>query len=375
MPEKTFLEKLQASFPEQTKSDWTSVASTEVNGKDALESLQWEVPDVKSKFSPYYDQSDLQHLASQSSFEISPTKNSFLGPRTWHSLPYVTVDGEKTANQISHNHVMHGADGILFDVNKNISLEKLLEKIEWPYCHLAFVYSTDFSLVESIASYCLSKSYNPTEIGGSIFWKKNLIIPKSGFQRLNNFTSFFPLGLFVESSQPVKQISEALIRGVEIIETHINDQDSADRVIAKISFSLSVGNNFLVEIAKLKALRMLWYQVVRAFGVRSYDPNSLHIHTRCDAWIAEAFQPHGNMLKSTTASISAICGGCNSLTIMGEQYGNALMERMARNVSVVLREESHLNKVADPVAGSYAIEKLTNEIAQEAWKHFQSASR
>jgi methylmalonyl-CoA mutase len=373
MPEKTFPEKLQASFPGQTKSDWTTVASTEVNGKDALESLQWEVPDVKSKFSPYYDQSDLQHLADQSSFEISPAKNSFLGPRTWHSLPYVKVDEEKIANQISHNHVMHGADGILFDVGRNISLEKLLEKIEWPYCHLAYVCSTDFSLVESIANYCLSKSYNSTEIGGSIFWRKNLIIPKSDFQRLNDFTSFFPLGIFVESSQPVEQISEALLRGVEMIETH--DEHSADSVISKVSFSLSVGNNFLVEIAKIKALRKLWYQVVRAFGVKSYDPNSLHIHTRCDAWIAEAFQPHGNMLKSTTASISAICGGCNSLTVMGEQYNNPLMERIARNVSVVLREESHLNKVADPVAGSYAVETLTNEIAQEAWKYFQSASR
>jgi methylmalonyl-CoA mutase len=376
MPEKTFLEKLQASFPAQSKSDWISAASTEVNGKEALESLQWEVPDVKLKFSPYYDESDRQHFAGQSSFELSPEKNSFLGPRTWHSLPYVPVDDEKIANDISHNHVMRGADGILFDVGtKNFSIENLLEKIEWPYCHLSFVCSADFSLAERITSYCLGKSYKPSEIGGAIFWKKNPIIPKAGFHELNALEKFFPLGIFLEPQQPTDEISKALLRGVEVIKAQLAQQRSVEYAVRAISFSIAINNNFLVEIAKLKALRMLWYQVVRAFGVDSYDPDQLHIHGRCDAWISESFQPHGNMLKSTTASISAICGGCNSLTVMGEQVGNSLMERMARNVSLILREESHLNKVADPVAGSYAIEMLTCELAREAWQRFQSATR
>src|SRR5687768_3045388 len=118
MPEKSFLEKLQASFPAQTKSDWTTTASTELSGKDALEFLQWEVADVKSKFSPYYDERDLQQLAGQHTSELSPAENSFLGSRTWHSVPYVVADDEKNANTISHNHVMRGADGILFDISK-----------------------------------------------------------------------------------------------------------------------------------------------------------------------------------------------------------------------------------------------------------------
>lgn len=373
MPEKSFLEKLQASFPAHTKSDWIAVASTEVNGEAPLESLQWKAADVKSGFSPYYDESDLKKINNQSAFDIAPSENSFLGPRAWHSLPHVQVDDEQKANQLSHDHVMHGADGILFDINKNISVEKLLEKIEWPYCHLSFVCSTDFSLVESLASYCHGKGYKSSEIGGSVFWKKNPIIRNSAFQQSDSFSSFFPLGVFVQSSQPVEQLTEALQRGVEMINAQPDNQENAERAVRRISFSVPVGNNFLTEIAKLKALRMLWYQVVRAYGVDSYLPEQLHIHARSDAWINESFQPHGNMLKSTTASISAIAGGCNSLTVMGEQYGNPLMERMARNVSVILREESHLNKVSDPLAGSYAIEILTRNIAREAWERFQSA--
>jgi methylmalonyl-CoA mutase len=271
---------------------------------------------------------------------------------------------------------MRGADGILFDIRtKDLSIEKLLEKIEWPYCHLSFVCSADFSLAERITGYCLSKSYNSSEIGGAIFWKKDPIIPKAGFHELNKLEKFFPLGIFLEAQQPANEISEALLRGVETIRTQLDQQQSAEQAVRTISFSIAIGNNFLVEIAKLKALRMLWYQVVRAFGVNSYDPNQLHIHGRCDAWISESFLPHGSMLKSTTASISAICGGCNSLTVMGEQVGNPLMERMARNVSLILREESHLNKVADPVAGSYAIETLIHELSREAWQRFQSAIR
>lgn len=376
MPEKSFHEKLQASFPAQTKSDWTSVASTEVNGKDALKSLQWRVADVNAEFSPYYDQSDLQQIADQSSFEINPAKNSFLGPRTWHGLPYVLAEDEKKANELSHNHVMRGADGIFFDISKkDFSLEKLLEKIEWPYCHLAFVCSANFSLAESIANHCLGKGYKESEIAGSIFWKKNPIIPKSVFDRLDAFRGFFPLGIFMESEKPVEQITNALLRGVALINAGIENQQSVEQTIRRISFSIPIENNFLVEIAKLKALRMLWYQISQAFECVSYHSDQLHIHARCEAWVSESFQPHGNMLKATTASISAICGGCNSLTVMAEQYANPLMERIARNVSVILREESHLNKVADPIAGSYAIEALTHELAREAWQRFQSQTK
>ena len=188
MPEKYFLEKLQASFATQTKTDWNSVASTEVNGQDALESLQWESGNIKSKFFPYYDASDLQQLADQDGYDFSPAKDSFLGSRTWHALPYVIVDDEKTANSLSHNHVMRGADGILFDAaKKDLSVENLLQNIKWPYCHLSFVDPGDFSFVKKIASHCLSKSYKPQEINGAIFWKKKSYTPRGRFSGIKRF--------------------------------------------------------------------------------------------------------------------------------------------------------------------------------------------
>jgi methylmalonyl-CoA mutase len=88
--------------------------------------------------------------------------------------------------------------------------------------------------------------------------------------------------------------------------------------------------------------------------------------------VNESYQPHGNMLKGTTSSIAAVCGGCNSLTVYCEDESNTMMQRMARNTAVILKEESYLSKVADPLAGSYALEAMINDLAKESWKRFQS---
>jgi methylmalonyl-CoA mutase len=104
--------------------------------------------------------------------------------------------------------------------------------------------------------------------------------------------------------------------------------------------------------------------------VADYSPSNLFIHARSTAWSNAAFEPHENMLKSTTASMAAILGGCNALTIEPALEQNSRLSRVALNVSHILREESHLNKVADPTAGSYYMENLVQQVAQQAWAKF-----
>ncbi|MFZ6009577.1 MAG: methylmalonyl-CoA mutase family protein, partial [Bacteroidota bacterium] len=141
--------------------------------------------------------------------------------------------------------------------------------------------------------------------------------------------------------------------------------------IGNIAFSLPVGTNFFLEQAKFKAMRLLWFQVAHAYGVKDFKAGQLHIHARGETWTPGNYQPHGNMLKSTTSAMSAIMGGCDALTVLAEDENNAIMSRVARNVSNLLREESHLNKVADPMAGSYALENMVHQLAEQAWKKFQ----
>jgi methylmalonyl-CoA mutase len=365
MPEKSILEKIQASFHSHGKSDWLAAASTEVKGKNPFELLQWQ--DEGLKFSPYNDITDVQHLDNQATFN-SPSLNSFLGPRAWSSISAVSVDDEKNANQLSHIHVMHGADGILFEIEKpDVRLPYLLENLEWPYCQVSFVSAAENFAPEEIIKYCRVKGYKAADISGAIFWKKKTPLNASALTDFGDFKNFKPLGFFIEASTTVQEITDALLYGVTAIESL-----STAHAIDGIAFSLPTGTDFLLAVAKLRALRMLWYQVSQAYGHHTYDPTTLHLHARSDAWVNEDFQPHSNLLKSTTASIAAICGGCNSITVYPEQRGNTLMERMARNTSVILREESHFNKVSDPLAGAYAVEKITHELAKEAWTRFQS---
>jgi methylmalonyl-CoA mutase len=144
---------------------------------------------------------------------------------------------------------------------------------------------------------------------------------------------------------------------------------SAEDATSHLSFSLQLGNDFFLEAVKLRVLRTVWNAVLVAYQVKALKP--LFIHAISNAQVNTAFQPHGNLIKETYAAMAAIMGGCDGLTLEPEDYTNSTMVRMARNTSSVLRAESFFSLVADPLAGSYLVEQLTKELADEAWKKFQ----
>ena len=144
-------------------------------------------------------------------------------------------------------------------------------------------------------------------------------------------------------------MAAALSNGVEFFE---RSKIQTPEFFKSIAFSISIGTSFLESIAKLKTLRMLWYQVARAYGFGNFSAADLHIHARSESWTHEKFHPHGNMLKGTTTCVASVIGGANVISIFPEDENNSTMVRVARNVSNLLREESHFDKVADPAAGS-----------------------
>src|SRR5688572_16049088 len=215
MPEKSILKKIQASFPNHGKADWLANAAVEVNGKNPFEILQWH--DKELNFSPYNDKSDFPSNANSAGF-LFPSTNSFLGPRTWHSLSPVTVGDEKKANVSSHNHVMNGADGLLFDVQKkNIQLSTLLSDLQWPFCQLSFVSPQESTLAADVLEHCRGNNYAPAQIEGTIFWKKKVAATGADVRAYADFNKFRVSGMFVEASSPVQEIADALIHGVRVI--------------------------------------------------------------------------------------------------------------------------------------------------------------
>jgi methylmalonyl-CoA mutase len=126
---------------------------------------------------------------------------------------------------------------------------------------------------------------------------------------------------------------------------------------------VAVGSNHFMEIGKLRAVRRLWATVADAFG----QPTTLQIHARTAAANKTLYDPYVNLLRVTTEALSAVLGGCDTLTVAPCGFE----PHLAENVQHILREESHLDKVTDAGAGSYYIEALTDALADEAWLRFQ----
>lgn len=149
----------------------------------------------------------------------------------------------------------------------------------------------------------------------------------------------------------------------------------AELAASKISFHFAVGSNYFMEIAKFRAARMLWSELLLGYGIRKDQLPAMYIHAETSRWNQTVYDPYVNLLRNTTEAMSSVLAGMDSLTVM--PFDNAFevptefAERIARNQQILLKEESHFDKVADPAAGSYYIESLTSSIAEVAWKLFR----
>jgi methylmalonyl-CoA mutase len=142
--------------------------------------------------------------------------------------------------------------------------------------------------------------------------------------------------------------------------------EGVDRLAAGetgIDFVFAVGSNYFFEIAKLRAARRLWAQVAGAFNA----PVTMYLHVKTAVANKSLYDPFTNLLRVTTEALSAVLGGCDSLIVEPFEFS----DRLASNVQRLLKHEAHLDQVADPAAGSYYVEWLTDALAREAWKLFQ----
>jgi methylmalonyl-CoA mutase len=287
-------------------------------------------------------------------------------------MPRIEVSKENAANILAIEYLNSAADGILFDIKKNdIEFSKLLKDIQLEICPVSFLAEDSFSASAVEYAGFIKKELHNKPVSGAIFWRNEPADIFKISEAFNGHDNYYPFGLIIEPHTDTEsEIANALTKAVDLIEKGVAAGIAPTQIINQISFSLSAGTDFFMEIAKLKSLRFLWQQVMGAYGITG--KKQLHIHASSPRWIKEDYQPHGNMIKSTTAAMSAILGGCDSLTLEPEDAGNAMLHRIARNVSAVIREESHLSKVADATAGSFYLESLTGQLSEKAWQKFQS---
>ncbi len=175
-----------------------------------------------------------------------------------------------------------------------------------------------------------------------------------------------------------QELAFALATGVEYLREMQARGVDADAAAARMRFSFSLGSNMFMEIARLRAARLLWAKIVNAFGGAA-EAQKMHLHGRTSRWNKTVYDPYVNMLRTTTEAFSGVAGGVDSLHVSPFdeviRAPDEFSRRIARNTHTILREECHIPRTIDPAGGSWYVEKLTDEIAANSWQIFQEVEK
>jgi methylmalonyl-CoA mutase len=167
------------------------------------------------------------------------------------------------------------------------------------------------------------------------------------------------------------ELAFTLADGKEYVKTALAKGLDVDEFAGRLSFFWAIGMNFYLEIAKMRAARLLWTRIMKGFGAKK--PKSLMLRTHCQTsgWSLTEQDPYNNIVRTTVEAMAAVFGGTQSLHTNSFDEAIALptefSARIARNTQLILQEETHITNVVDPWAGSYLMERLTQEMADKAW--------
>lgn len=354
------------SFTTTKKEEWLKAAQHELDGANPFQKLVFEKGGLT--ILPYYDEQD---ISTKEHFQLKPSTHEFLGARAWYNMPAIDVNGETESHQKALSELNSGADGIIFNIKTTTTdVPALLNEIAWPYCAISITGDISEQLLSRIHAHAIEKKYDVATLTGCVFRNKPFGNEFGSFKLFENWNNFHPFGIKVEKKESIaEEIATALAQAVRQFDFLTDKGFSLRQTLQGQAFYVQIDTDFFLNIAKLKVLRILWHNLAVSFDAHSDVATFIHVNS--SSWIKKEYQPNGNLLKCTTAALSAILGGCDAVTIDPEEDNNTMMARVARNVSSVLREESHLSKVADPTAGSYYLETLVDQLTESAWKKFQ----
>jgi methylmalonyl-CoA mutase len=167
------------------------------------------------------------------------------------------------------------------------------------------------------------------------------------------------------------ELALTLADGMEYVKAAVDRGLDVDAFAGRLSFFFAIGMNFYLEVAKLRAARLLWHRIMSGFGAK--QPKSLMLRTHCQTsgWSLAAQDPYDNIVRTTIEAMAAVFGGTQSLHTNSFDEAIALptefSARIARHTQLILQEETHVTNVVDPFGGSFLMERLTHEMAEAAW--------
>ena len=392
-------EKLFTEFQSPTTQEWLDKIEVDLKGADFQKRLVWRTPEGFS-VQPFYRREDVEKLATPNAMpgEFPFVRGNKKDDNTWYIRQEITADDAKAANAKALDILNKGIDSLSFRIDgSNVTPEFVEQLLDGIYCDIVEVnFSTckrhSLELAQILTAYFEKKGYDKEKVVGSIDWdpmEKMLqgkthaesILPLAPalVEALKDYPHFRCItvnSLYLNNSGAyiAQELGYALAWGNEYIQQLVEAGIEPTLAAKKIKFNMGISENYFMEIAKFRAGRLLWSQIVKQYEPKCDCACQMIVNAVTTEYNMTIFDAHVNLLRSQTETMSAALGGVHSIVVtpFDEAYETPtdFSERIARNQQLLLKEECHFNTVVDPGAGSYYIEELTTSIAQEAWKKF-----
>ena len=394
-------EKLFSDLSPVTTEQWMEKATADLKGADFEKKLVWKTNEG-FKVKPFYRKEDLEGLKTTDALpgEFPYLRGNKKDNNEWLERQEIRVDDAKEANAKALDILNKGIDSLSFHVKaKDLNaayLEMLLEGIcaECVELNFSTCQGHVVDLANLLVEYFQKKGYDLNKLHGSInfdYLNKMLVKGKEKGSLVDTAkaliaaTAALPeyrvinvnaLTLNNAGAYIYQELGYALAWGNEYMNQLTEAGIPAATVAKKIKFNFGISSNYFLEIAKFRAGRMLWADIVNSYLAEGdcKCAAQMKIHAETSSFNLTVFDSYVNLLRTQTEAMSAALAGVDSMTVVpfdkAYETPNDFSERLARNQQLLLKEESHFDKVIDPAAGSYYIENLTVSIAKQAWDLF-----
>ena len=391
---------LFAEFPPVSTQQWMDKVTADLKGADYNKKLVWKTNegfDVQ----PFYRAENMDEVSFLNSLpgEFPFVRGTKKTNNEWLVRQSIAVTDLAEANKKALNYLMRGVDSLAFVFNGGeltvADLDVLLKDVCLPAVEVNFVGCCSKKATEAFVAYVKKAGYDLAEVKGSVeydpFGKFAVTgVLRNGaehvlanaaklIEQTSEMKKFKTLAVNGKNfgnagASAVQELGFSLAQGAGYLTALTEKGVEIDAVAKKLKFNFSVSANYFMEIAKLRAARLLWAQIVKAYGPKCECSAKMTIHAETGSWNKTVYDAYVNMLRTQTEAMSASIGGADSITVLpfnaAYEASNEFSDRIARNQQLLLKEESHISKIVDPAAGSYYIEELTAALAENAWKLF-----
>lgn len=393
--------KLFSEFPPVTTQEWEEKIKADLKGADYEKNLIWKT-DEGFNVKPYYRSEDIQGLEYLQSLPGEPcfARGNKKRNNNWiirQDIPSKNVD---EANRIAVDAVEKGVDALSFcaiEITTYKQMNRLLANIDFLKTNINFMSSRSYPLTLELLIYEVNyREFDCEKISGSLnFDPISYLLIHGDFyiSKENNFEEAEYLINTVHKKLPnlkaitvnghyfpeagstiVQELAFSLASANDSLYELTSRGLSIDIVSQNLIFSFGIGSNYFLEIAKLRAARLLWTKIVEQYHPQEKKSLQMFIHSTTSFRNKTIYDPYMNMLRTTTEGMSAAIGNSDSISIAPFDLAftdpDDFSVRIARNQQLILKEEAYLDKIVDPSAGSYFIENLTHSLVVHAWDLF-----